>query len=121
LGFDWKMSIALVAGLPAKEIVVSTLGVLYQVDNENAVGLGEKLKLEKYTTGPQKGGRVITVPVALAFLVFVLIYFPCIGVVATIRNESGKTFWAVFTMVYTTILAWALAFITLAVSSSFFA
>ncbi len=120
LGFDWKMSIALVAGLPAKEIVVSTLGVLYQVDNDNAVGLGEKLKLEKYTAGIHKGEQVITVPVALAFLIFVLIYFPCIGVVATIRNESGKTFWAVFTMVYTTVLAWVLAFITLVVSSSFF-
>lgn len=120
LGFDWKMSIALVAGLPAKEIVVSTLGVLYQVDDGSSAGLGEKLKAEKYTSGKLKGREVITLPVALAFLIFVLIYFPCIGVIATIRNESGKTFWAIFTMVYTTVLAWVMAFVTLLVSSSFF-
>jgi ferrous iron transport protein B len=118
LGFDWKMSIALVAGLPAKEIVVSTLGVLYQVGEDSSVGLPEKLKMEKYTSGEMKGKPVITMPVALAFLVFVLIYFPCIGVIATIRNESGKTFWAVFTMVYTTVLAWVLAFVTLVASSA---
>jgi ferrous iron transport protein B len=118
LGFDWKMSIALVAGLPAKEIVVSTLGVLYQVGEDSSVGLPEKLKMEKYTSGEMKRKPVITMPVALAFLVFVLIYFPCIGVIATIRNESGKTFWAVFTMVYTTVLAWVLAFVTLVASSA---
>ncbi len=119
LGFDWKMSIALVAGLPAKEIVVSTLGVLYQVEDDSSMGLADKLKLEKYPSGKMKGKTVITVPVALAFLVFVLIYFPCIGVIATIRNESGKTFWAVFTMLYTTLLAWLLAFATLVASSMF--
>lgn len=119
MGFDWKMSIALVAGLPAKEIVVSTLGVLYQAGEDSSVTLEQKLKLEKYTIGPQKGNPVITMPVALAFLIFVLIYFPCIGVIATIRNESGKTFWAVFTMVYTTGLAWLSAWLTFLVSSWF--
>jgi len=121
LGFDWKMSIALVAGLPAKEIVVSTLGVLYQADEAHGdVGLGEKLKNEKYTSGQTKGQAVISLPVALAFLVFVLVYFPCIGVIATIRNESGKMFWAVFTMVYTTLLAWGMAYLTMVISAWFF-
>ncbi|WP_372774297.1 ferrous iron transport protein B [Mangrovibacterium sp.] len=117
LGFDWKMSIGLVAGLPAKEIVVSTLGVLYQVDDDSSLSLGEKLRMEKYASGEKIGQSVISMPVALAFLVFILIYFPCIGVIATIKNESGKTFWAVFTMVYTTALAWGMAYLTLIVSS----
>lgn len=117
MGFDWKMSIALVAGLPAKEIVVSTLGVLYQVDESSNLSLEEKLKQETYVSGERKGEVVITIPVALAFLIFVLIYFPCLGVIATIRNESGKTFWAVFTMVYTTGLAWIVSYLTYLVSS----
>lgn len=121
MGFDWKMSIALVAGLPAKEIVVSTLGVLYQVDGESSLSLEEKLKQEKFVSGERKGEAVISIPVALSFLIFVLIYFPCLGVIATIRNESGKTFWAIFTMVYTTALAWLIAWLTFVVSSALIA
>ncbi|MGQ8336887.1 ferrous iron transport protein B [Sunxiuqinia sp. A32] len=121
LGFDWKMSVSLLAGLPAKEIIVSTMGVLYQVDNDDSgAGLAHKLKQETYLQGNDKGKQVISIPVALAFLVFVLIYFPCIGVIATIKNESGKLFWALFAMLYTTALAWVLAFLTLTVSSQFF-
>lgn len=120
LGFDWKMSVALLAGLPAKEIVVSTMGVLYQVDSaDETVSLTKKLQQEKYMNGPKKGQFVISVPVALAFLIFILIYFPCIGVIATIKNESGKLFWALFTMFYTTALAWIMAFLTLHVSRFF--
>ena len=120
LGFDWKMSIALVAGLPAKEIVVSTLGVLYQVDDDSTISLGDKLKMEKYKNGDLRGQSLITLPVALAFLIFVLVYFPCIGVIATIRNESGKVFWAVFTMVYTTALAWGMAYLAVMIGTWFF-
>lgn len=112
LGFDWKMSIALLAGLPAKEIVVSTMGVLYQTnDEENTVSLQKKLQEEVYLSGKRKGEKVFSIPSALAFLIFILIYFPCIGVVATIKNESGSWKWAVFSMVYTTALAWVVAFI----------
>jgi len=118
LGFDWKMSISLLAGLPAKEIIVSTMGVLYQVDDSSeAIGLSQKLALEKYSSGAKKGTKVISVPVALAFLTFVLIYFPCIGVIATIKNESGKIKWAVFTVVYTTGVAWILSFLVLKIST----
>ncbi len=121
LGFDWKMSVSLLAGLPAKEIIVSTMGVLYQVDDEeDAVGLSQKLKNEKYTSGEKKGKQVISIPVAMAFLVFVLIYFPCIGVIATIRNESGKLKWALFAMFYTTGLAWLLSYATFHLFSLFF-
>lgn len=121
LGFDWKMSVSLLAGLPAKEIVVSTMGVMYHVPPgmEEKADLSQKLQLEQYHLGERKGQRVITLPVALSFLVFVLIYFPCIGVIAAIRNESGNILWAVFTAVYTTALAWGLAWITLKISALF--
>ena len=121
MGFDWKMSISLLAGLPAKEIIVSTMGVLYQVeaDDNHHVGLSKKLIEEKYTSGVKKGKNVITIPVALAFLAFVLIYFPCIGVIATIRNESGKVKWAIFAIVYTTSVAWIVSFLVFNVASYF--
>ncbi|MBW8325067.1 MAG: ferrous iron transport protein B [Prolixibacteraceae bacterium] len=120
LGFDWKMSISLVAGLPAKEIIVSTMGVLYQVDdNGQEQGLSNKLKQEKFISGEKKGRYVFSIPVALSFLAFVLIYFPCIGVIATIKNESGKLKWALFTVFYTTAVAWIISFIVFRVATFF--
>ncbi len=111
LGFDWKMSIAVVAGLPAKEIVVSTMGVLYQTPkNEATINLQQKLKNEVYSSGKRKGQRVFTTPAALAFLIFILIYFPCLGVVAAIKHESNSWKWALFEVLYTTSLAWIAAF-----------
>jgi len=112
LGFDWKMSIALLAGLPAKEIVISTMGVLYQTgDDETTVNLQQKLKNEKFENGKRKGQPVFTSPTALAFLIFILIYFPCIGVVVAIKNESESWKWAIFAVFYTTSLAWIAAFL----------
>jgi ferrous iron transport protein B len=112
LGFDWKMSIALVAGLPAKEIVVSTMGVLYQSSaDESTVNLQQKLHNEVYTSGKRQDEKVFTLPAALAFLVFILLYFPCVGVIATIKNEAGSWKWAAFVVVYTTALAWITAFL----------
>jgi ferrous iron transport protein B len=120
LGFDWKMSISLLAGLPAKEIIVSTMGVLYQVDDNNSeVGLSNKLKQEKFISGERKGQNVFSIPVALSFLAFVLIYFPCIGVIATIKNESGKLKWALFTVVYTTAVAWIISFFVFRIATFF--
>lgn len=112
LGFDWKISIALLAGLPAKEIVISTMGVLYQTgDDETTVNLQQKLKNEKFENGRRKGQPVFTSPTALAFLIFILIYFPCIGVVVAIKNESESWKWAIFAVFYTTSLAWIAAFL----------
>jgi ferrous iron transport protein B len=111
LGFDWKMSISLVAGLPAKEIVVSTMGVIYQTnDGESTVNLQNKLQYEVHSKGKRAGQKVFTIPTALAFLIFILIYFPCVGVVATIKNEAGSWKWAAFVVLYTTSLAWITAF-----------
>ena len=113
LGFDWKMSIAVVAGLPAKEIVVSTMGVLYQSqDGETTINLQQKLQNEVHQLGKHKGQAVFTTPAALAFIIFILLYFPCIGVVASIKNESGSWKWAAFSVFYTTALAWVAAFAT---------
>ena len=114
LGFDWKTSISLIAGITAKEIVVSTLGVLYQADVSNEEGsasLQIKLKNEKYTSGDRKGETVFSPLVAFGFLMFVLIYFPCVAVIAAIKKESGHWKWALFTIFYTTGLAWAVAFL----------
>jgi ferrous iron transport protein B len=108
LGFDWKMSIALLAGLPAKEIIISTMGVIYQTDNsDSTAGLQQKLRNEKFETGEV----VFTTTTALSFLIFILIYFPCIGVVSAIKNESGSWKWAAFAVLYTTSLAWIAAFL----------
>lgn len=120
LGFDWKMSIALLAGLPAKEIVISTMGVLYQTGtDESTVNLQQKLKNEKFETGKRKGEPVFSKPSALAFLIFILIYFPCIGVVAAIKNESGSWKWAAFSVFYTTSLAWVSAFLVFNIGNLF--
>ncbi len=121
LGFDWKMSISLLAGLPAKEIIVSTMGVLYQSnDSESTVNLQNKIQNEHHKTEKLKGQKVFVTPSILSFLIFILIYFPCFGVIATIKSESGSWKWAAFTVIYTTLLAWVAAFVVFNVSSLFF-
>ena len=97
LGFDWKLGIGLISGVGAKELVVSTLGVLYtnEGDVEN-VNLSDRIP--------------ITPLVALAYMLFVLIYFPCIATFAAIKQESGSWKWAIFAAGYTTGLAWLVAF-----------
>ncbi|PIF05662.1 MAG: ferrous iron transport protein B [Draconibacterium sp.] len=119
LGFDWKITIALLAGLPAKEIIISTMGVLFQSDDDDTVNLQNKLQNEKFQYGKYKGKKVFTTTTALAFLVFILIYFPCIGVVAAIKNESGSWKWAAFSVFYTTALAWVAAFLVQNISNLF--
>jgi ferrous iron transport protein B len=114
LGFDWKMTVSIITGMAAKEIVVSTMGVLYQADenaDENSQTLITKIKHNKFDTGVYKGENTFTPVRAYAFMVFVLIYFPCIAVIAAVRKESGSGKWALFLAVYTTVLAWVLAFI----------
>jgi len=108
LGFDWKMSVALLTGVSAKEVVVGTLGVLYQTEDtgEGTQALTEKLRNQYYTSGNKKGQPVISPLVALSFMMFILIYFPCIGVVSAISRESGHWKWALFVVVYTTVLAY---------------
>jgi ferrous iron transport protein B len=122
LGFDWKMTISILSGVAAKEIVVSTLGVLYQADEGSQVqstSLVEKLQNQTYTSGPRKGEKVFTPLVALSFMLFILLYFPCIGVVAAISRESGHWKWGLFTVVYTTLIAWVVSFLVYQIGSLF--
>jgi len=112
LGFDWKAGVGLVTGLAAKEIVISTMGVLYQageVDVENSVNLQEKLKEQTHSSGERVGERVFTPLVAFNFMLFILIYFPCIATIAAIKKEAGWR-WALMSAFYTTALAWLVCF-----------
>ena len=107
LGFDWKITVSIITGMAAKEIVVSTLGVLYPGDPQNQESLQTRIKKEKHSDGTP----VFTPIVVVAFLLFVLIYFPCIATIVAIKQESGSWKWGLFTIVYTTSLAWFIAFI----------
>jgi ferrous iron transport protein B len=122
LGFDWKMSVALLTGVSAKEVVVGTLGVLYQTDDQGkgSKPLVEKLQNQYFTSGPKQGQPVFTPLVALSFMLFILIYFPCIGVVSAISRESGHWKWALFVVVYTTVLAYLASLTLFQVGSLFF-
>jgi ferrous iron transport protein B len=122
LGFDWKMSVALLTGVSAKEVVVGTLGVLYQTENSDkeTQTLVEKLQKQKYTSGIKAGKPVFTPLVALSFMLFILIYFPCIGVVSAISRESGHWKWAMFVVVYTTGLAYLGSLALFQIGSLFF-
>jgi len=107
MGFDWKIGVSLLSGLAAKEIVVSTLSVLY-ADPTNAEGLPQRLKADTYANGTP----VFNGAVALALMVFVLLYFPCIATITAIKQESGSWRWAAFEVVYTVAIAWIMAFAT---------
>jgi ferrous iron transport protein B len=112
LGFDWKIGVSILTGLAAKEIVVSSMGILYQADisaDENSSNLINKLQQQQHTSGELKGQKVFSPLVAYGFMIFVLIYFPCVAVIAGIRKESDWK-WAFFTMGYTTLIAWLAAF-----------
>jgi ferrous iron transport protein B len=97
LGFDWQLGVGLISGLGAKELVVSTMGVLYANDADaEPTTLAQRIPITPF--------------VAFCYMVFVLIYFPCFATFAAIKNESGSWKWAVFTAVYTTVLAWVVTF-----------
>ncbi len=107
-GFNWKLDVSLIAGVGAKEIVASTVGVLYSGDDSFADDDSFSEDSQKYTRLRalmlQDG---ITPLVAYAYLIFILLYFPCIATIAAIKNETRSWRWALFAAVYTTIVAWA--------------
>lgn len=107
LGFDWKMSVSLIAGSAAKEVVVSTLGVLYtgQDDSENL------LAARLTAVNPATGKAPLTPLVAYTFLIFVLIYFPCIATLAAIIRETGHWSYGLFSVIYNTGLAYIISFV----------
>jgi len=116
LGFDWRLSVSILSGLAAKEVVVSTLGVLFQADSHyNKASLVEKIQ----TQTDNSGNRLFTPLMAFSFMLFILTYFPCIGVVAAIKRESGSWKWASFVVIYTTGIAWLLSFMVYQLGSLF--
>ncbi len=102
LGFDWKMGVGLLSGLPAKEIVVSSLGILYETDSE-ALESGLVREFD------QLGSPQLSPLRAVSFMLFVLLYFPCIATLTAIGREAGWR-WAIFSMFYTTGVAWLVSF-----------
>lgn len=107
LGQNWRSSVAILTSIPAKELVVSTFGVLYSSDSEE--GIREDLK----SSGD------FTQRSAAAFLVFILLFFPCLATVATIATETGSRLWALFSIVYNTAVAWCAGYITYIISGLF--
>ena len=162
LGFDWRMGVGIVAGVGAKELVVSTLGVMYADEPGAESGLADGQVAERgLNDGQVADGRVaesglndgqradqvagdaasdisasaykaatagetrlqkallrsVSPAGALAYMVFILLYFPCIATFIAIKNESGGWKWAIFTAIYTIVLAWTAAFITFRIAS----
>ena len=108
LGFNWRATVAAIAGVPAKEIVVSTLGVLYTGEEDAAEAtLSERLT----ETNPATGRPDFTPAVALSFMIFVLLYCPCIATITAVVRETGNPRYGLFTILYNTFVAWVFAFI----------
>jgi len=108
LGFDWKTGIALVAGFAGKEIVVSTLGTLYSIED---TGSGEINAQESGFAERVREQSGYTPLVAYVLMLFVLIYVPCLATVAIIRHETNNWKWPLFLIGYTLALAWLVSFV----------
>ena len=130
LGFDWRMGVGIVAGVGAKELVVSTLGVMYADEGgpDDAAGnddIAEDIAAADKTAETDAGEtrlqkallKSVTPAGALAYMVFILLYFPCIATFIAIKNESGGWKWAIYTAIYTIFLAWIAAFITFRIAT----
>ncbi len=114
LGFNWKVTTSLLSGTAAKELVVSTLGVLYsESDTDDTLSLSQRIS----QPNPATGTPDFTPLIALTFMVFVLLYFPCIASVIAVVKESGSWKWGAFTILYNTGVAWIVSFIVYQIGS----
>ena len=119
-GFNWKLDVSLIAGVGAKEIVASTIGVIYSGDDS----FGDD---DSFSDDTAKYSRLrnqmlvdgITPLAAFSYLLFVLLYFPCIATVIAIRNETGSWSWAAFSAFYTTAIAWIVSMLVYQIGSLF--
>ena len=98
LGFDWKLNVCLLTGLPAKEAIVSTMGILYHTEDDDSLA-------QAITEGDDLNKAVV-----VAFMLFVLLYFPCVATISTLRKETGWK-WAAFSVVHSLALAWVVAWL----------
>ena len=132
LGFDWKMGVGIVAGVGAKELVVSTLGVMYAPEDVSGADINRQESALSQQELPDETAsaegkthlqkallRSVPPAGALAYMVFILLYFPCVATFVAIKKESGGWKWAIITAVYTIVLAWVAAFITFRIASLF--
>lgn len=119
LGYDWKIGVSILTGLAAKEIVVSSMGILYKADmeaDESSEALVGSLQQQTYKSGDKAGEKVFSPLIAFSLMLFILIYFPCVAVIAAIKKEANWK-WALFTMGYTTVAAWIIALATYQIGS----
>jgi ferrous iron transport protein B len=113
VGLNWKTSIALISGMPAKEIVVSTIGVLYTNDKDANLSLAQRLD-------PKINHQSDFTPLmALSFMVFVLLYFPCLASITALVKESGSWKYGAFSIIYNTAVAWLASFLVYQIGSLF--
>jgi ferrous iron transport protein B len=108
IGCSWRSTVAVVAGVPAKEIVVSTLGVLYTGSDESS---DQALSARLTEINPHTGHPDFTPAAAIAFMIFVLLYCPCFATVVAIVKETGHWGYGAFAVIYNTVVAWLLAFV----------
>ena len=109
-GFDWQQSVSLLAGVGAKEVVASTMAVVYATSGDEAAMLEEDIESEENESRISELVRNNMTPLSAAsMLLFILLYMPCVSTVVAIKNESGKWKWALFTVVYTIGLAWIIS------------
>ncbi len=123
LGFEWRMGVSLITGAAAKEVVVSTMGVLFVSGHYHEKNVEPNLsaiiQTETYHNGPRSATRVFTPLAGISYLLFILIYMPCIAVIATVKKESSSWKWTAFLIIYTTSLAWLLSFSVFQIGSLF--
>ncbi|MBR5719614.1 MAG: ferrous iron transport protein B [Bacteroidales bacterium] len=106
-GFDWRQSVSLLAGTAAKEVVASTMGVLYASSEEEVIIEEEGFESDEGSLRISQLVRNNMTPLSAAsMLIFILLYMPCFSTIIAIKNESGKWKWALFTVCYTIALAW---------------
>ncbi|MBR5184036.1 MAG: ferrous iron transport protein B, partial [Bacteroidales bacterium] len=110
LDYDWKIGVSLFTGIAAKELILSSMGVLYQSPDDSEVTLQNKLVEQTYESGDKIGKQIFTPAVGYSIMLFILIYIPCIAAIAAIMKEAGWR-WAVFMTLYSCTMAWIAAFI----------
>ena len=126
-GFTWKLDVGLIAGVGAKEIVASTMGILYSdekdIDDDNSkykhINKSMSYDIAQLHQKSVSEIKPLTDLTAYCYLLFVLLYFPCIATIAAIKGETGSWKWALFTAGYTTCLAWAVSALVFQIGSIF--
>ena len=119
-GFDWRQSVSLLAGVGAKEVVASTMAVVYATSSDEAAMLEEDFESEEGESRISELIRNNMTPLsAMSMLLFILLYMPCVSTIVAIKNESGKWKWALFTMAYTIGLAWIVSTLVFQIGSLF--